>query len=199
MTFSRLATVAAVLTLAAGGVHAQTAAPPAAPPASASPLVANGDLAQTLKLSPQFQIFAKAADATNLTGLLKSTPGMTIFAPTDAAFQALPPGELDRLMADKPRLQKLLTYHIINAKIDGAFIKGRAGALPSAANLPLDLQGGGEVLKVNDAAIVQADVKVSNGVIHVIDKVLTPGGVAEAGPAPVAAASPSGAVATASN
>lgn len=196
MTLKRLLTAAAAFTLAAGGAMAQTpapAAPAAAPAAPAAKLVANGDIAQSLKLSEGFQTFARAADMTNLTSFLKNNPHLTVFAPTDAAFAALPPGELDALMRDKPRLQKLLTYHIINAAIDDAFMKTHSGTLPTAAGLPVDIQGAGAVIKVNDASIVQPEVKAANGIVHVIDKVLTPGSVATAPPPATAAAPATGA------
>lgn len=169
---------------AAPAADASAAAPAAAPAATAAKVVANGDIIQTLKLSGQFNTFAKAADATNLTQLLKTNPNLTVFAPTDAAFAALPAGELDKLMADKAKLQEVLTYHIINAPVDSAKIKGAKGPVPTVASKPVELDGSEETLKVNDAHIVQADVRATNGVIHVIDKVLTPG----AATAPSAAA-----------
>ena len=195
--------------VAAGVASAQTSAapPPAAPPASqaapAAPvtapagqkIVANGDIVQTLKLSGQFNTFVKATDATNLTGLLKNNKDLTVFAPTDAAFAALPPGELDKLMADKPRLQKLLTYHIINARVDAAKMKGARGAVPTVAQAPVELDGSGDMLMVNNADIVQPDVMATNGIVHVIDKVLTPEGAQAA--ASTGAASQASATATA--
>jgi uncharacterized surface protein with fasciclin (FAS1) repeats len=204
MRLDRLMITAAALSLAAGAATAQTApaspaspAEPAAPAAAAEPaapataapatggkVVANGDIIQTLKLSGQFNTFAKAADATNLTALLKNNQNLTVFAPTDAAFAALPPGQLDKLMADKAQLQKILTYHIINAPVDSSKIKGAKGPVPTVAASPVELDGSEASLKVNDATIVQADVRATNGVIHVIDKVLTPG----AAPSPSAAA-----------
>jgi len=185
MRIDHLLMTVAVLGLSAGAASAQTAASPAAPaapaaaaaPASGAPasrVVANGDIIQTIKLSGQFNTFVKAADATNLTTLLKNNQNLTVFAPTDAAFAAMPPGELDKLMADKPRLQKLLTYHIINARLDAAKIKGAKGAVPTVATAPVELDGSEGAMKVNDADIVQADVMASNGIIHVIDKVLIP-------------------------
>jgi len=191
MHLMRLMTAAAALTLTAGTAMAQTPAPapaapatPAAPAAAAvpsTPVVASGNIVQTLKLSGQFTTFMKAADATNLTTLLKDTPNLTVFAPTDAAFAALPAGEVDKLMADKPRLQKLITYHMVNAPVDSAKIKGKAGAVPTVAGANVELDGAGDVLKVNNADIVQADVRASNGIVHVIDKVLTPGAVTSGG------------------
>jgi uncharacterized surface protein with fasciclin (FAS1) repeats len=218
MRFDRLAITAAALSLAAGAASAQSAtattatpatpatpatsaAEPAAPAQSPAPaatatkVVANGDIIQTLKLSGQFTTFAKAADATNLTSLLAHQPNLTVFAPTDAAFAALPPGELDKLMADKAGLQKLLTYHVINALVDSSKIEGAKGPVPTVATTPVELDGSGDVLKVNDADIVQADVRATNGIIHVIDKVLMPGAATGAS-APASATAPAPAPAT---
>ena len=205
MRFDRLAITAAAFSLAAGAASAQsttapaatpgTSAPaaapahPAAPAATAAKVVANGDIIQTLKLSGQFNTFTKAADATNLTGLLAKQPNLTVFAPTDAAFAALPAGQLDKLMADKAGLQKLLTYHIVNAPVDSAKIKGAKGPVPTVANIPVELDGSEGVLKVNDADIVQADVRATNGIIQVIDKVLMPGAATGAS-APASATTP---------
>lgn len=203
MRFDRLAITAAAFSLGAGAASAQsttaataTPAAPAPAPASAQPaapaaakVVANGDIIQTLKLSGQFTTFAKAADATNLTGLLAHQPNLTVFAPTDAAFAALPAGQLDKLMADKAALQKLLTYHIVNAPVESAKIKGAKGPVPTVANIPVELDGSEGVLKVNDADIVQADVRATNGIIQVIDKVLMPGAATGAS-APTSATTP---------
>ncbi|MDB5465578.1 MAG: hypothetical protein JWQ46_340 [Phenylobacterium sp.] len=153
----------------------------------------HGDIIETAKASGQFTIFLKAVDATNLTAVLKSNPNLTVFVPTDAAFAALPPGQLDRLMADKPALQKLMTHHIINARVDSTKIKGAKGPVPSVAGDQVQLDGSGAVLKADNADIVQPDVMASNGVLHVVDRVLTPGV-----PAAATAAAASGAAAPAS-
>lgn len=182
MHLTRLLTAAAAAALVAGAAQAQTA-PAAKAPATPAPaatsgakVVANGDIIQTATLSGQFKIFLKAVDATNLTGLLKTNKNLTVFAPTDAAFAALPAGELDRLMLpeNKAELQKLLTYHVINARVDSTKIKGAKGAVPTVAGASVEIDGSSDMLMVNNADIVQADVMATNGVVHVIDKVLTP-------------------------
>jgi uncharacterized surface protein with fasciclin (FAS1) repeats len=169
---------------------AAPAPPPAAPPApSAAPaapagkLVPNGDLITTLRLSPNFTNFVKALDATNLSALLKSSPGLTVFAPTNAAF---PQSKLDSLMADKPGLQKFLLHYIINAKIDSTKIKGAHGGLPSGAGdkIVVDGTAADGTLKADNATIIQADVMTSNGVIHVVDALMVAGSVPEALPEP---------------
>jgi uncharacterized surface protein with fasciclin (FAS1) repeats len=191
---------AAASTLAltlAGGAAAQTssnapavapAAPPAAAPAAAARVVPHGDLIETLRASGQFTTFLKAADATNLTPVLKANPNLTVFAPTDAAFAALPAGQLDKLMADPVSLQKVMLHHVINARVDSSKIKGAKGPVPSGAGNPIELDGTGDVLKADNADIVQSDVMATNGVLHVVDQVLTPGAASAA----AAAAAPAG-------
>jgi len=162
---------------AAAPAPAPAAAPAAAPATMAKPVVANGDLTATLRLSGQFTTFVKALDATNLSGLLQTRPGLTVFAPTDAAFAALPPGKLDALMADKPGLQKLLLHHIINAPVPAAKIKGARGPIPSGAGDNIIIDGSADVLKADNANIIQSDVNASNGTLHVVDQVLIAGSV----------------------
>jgi uncharacterized surface protein with fasciclin (FAS1) repeats len=177
----RLLSAAAVAALMSGSAMAQTApsaADQAPPPASAaaSPVVAKGDLVETARASGQFTTFIKALDATNLTSVLKTNQNLTLFLPTDAAFAALPAGELDKLMLPEngPQLQKVLTYHLINAKVDSSKIKGAKGEVKSVEGSALTLDGSGPTAMVDGATIVQADVMASNGVLHVVDKVLLP-------------------------
>ena len=112
-------------------------------------------------------------DATNLTAVLKNNKNLTLFAPTDAAFAALPAGELDKLMGDKAALQKLVLHHLINAPIETAHFNGTRKPFPSVAADNITLDGSVEgALKADNANIVQANVKATNGNIHVVDQVL---------------------------
>lgn len=177
MITQRLLTAAAAVALMTGFAHAQDAAAPAAPaPAASSPVVAKGDLIQTAEASGQFNTFLKAVGAVNLTSVLKTNQNLTLFAPTDAAFAALPAGELDKLMLPEngPMLQKVLTYHLINAKVDSTKIKGAKGEVKSVEGSPLLLDGSGAAPMVDTATITQTDVMATNGVLHVVDKVLIP-------------------------
>jgi uncharacterized surface protein with fasciclin (FAS1) repeats len=178
MTIQRLLTAAAAIALVglAAPAFAQTPEPTPAP-AGGAKVVASGDLIQTVKASGQFTTFLKAADATNLTAVLAKSPNLTLFAPTDAAFAALPPGKLDALMADKAGLQKLLTHHIINARVDSSKIKGAKGPVPSVAGDKIELDGSGDTLKADNATITQADVMASNGILQVVDQVMIAGSV----------------------
>lgn len=179
MYIQRLLTAAAAIALLAGAANAQdmtSPAPAARAPAAASPVVAKGDLIETAQASGQFSTFLKAVSAVNLTSVLKTNQNLTLFAPTDAAFAALPAGELDKLMLPEngPMLQKVLTYHLINAKVDSTKIKGAKGEVKSVEGSSLLLDGSGATPMVDNAAIVQTDVMASNGVLHVVDKVLLP-------------------------
>jgi uncharacterized surface protein with fasciclin (FAS1) repeats len=201
MKIHHLLTATAISALMAGSAFAQTpsaAAPaPKAPaasaqaPAKATPAPAAqggqvsaaakvtpaGDIVETAKASGQFTTFLKAAEATNLTSLLKTNKNLTVFAPTDAAFAAMPAGELDKLMLpeNKAQLQQLVISHVVNAPVTSADFKGSTRNAPTVGGATVSLSGG-DKLMVNDANIVQADIAASNGVIHVIDKVLTPAG-----------------------
>jgi uncharacterized surface protein with fasciclin (FAS1) repeats len=153
---------------AASASAAQTAAGPRVAPA--------GDIVETARAAGHFTTFLKAVDATNLTGVLKNNKNLTVFVPTDAAFAALPAGQLDKLMADKAALQKLMTHHVINAPVDSSKFAGARGPVPSVAQDNVMLDGSQEgVLKVDGATIVQADIRATNGILHVVDRVLIPG------------------------
>jgi uncharacterized surface protein with fasciclin (FAS1) repeats len=202
MTPTRLFLAAAAVCLIAGAAAAQTPAAgqaavnaqATAPAPSAVNLRPNGDIMTTLRTSGQFNTFVKAIDATNLQGLLQKQPNITVFAPTDAAFAAsFPAGQLDQMMANdagKQQLQKILIYHLINARIDSTKIKGARGPVPAGSGDKIVLDGtaeGGQ-LKAENANIVQADVNCSNGLIQVVDQVMKPGSVPEANPEPAPAA-----------
>ncbi|MDO9334836.1 MAG: fasciclin domain-containing protein, partial [Caulobacter sp.] len=159
---------------------ATPAAPAAGAPTAGAPtagsLVAKGDIVDTLKASGKFTVLLRGLDATNLTTLLKTNKNLTLFAPTDAAFAALPDGELARLEANPTELQKVLTYHLINASVDSSKVKGAKGAIATVAGPQITLDGSGAAIMAGDATITQADVKATNGIVHVIDKVLMPTG-----------------------
>jgi uncharacterized surface protein with fasciclin (FAS1) repeats len=204
MILHRLLTTAAAALVLAGpalaqpaaapGAAAPTAAPPAASaaaPAMSLSITPAGDIVDTLKASGQFTILLKALDASNLTSVLKGAGPLTVFAPTDAAFQALPAGELDSLMKieNAPKLQALLVYHVVNAGVPMSKIQGAKGPIPTGSGQPVQIDGTGSPLHVNDADIVGSAV-VSNGDIYAINKVLTPGYAAPAAAAPAAPAAP---------
>ncbi len=194
----RLAAAASVAALLAAPAFAQDAAAPTAPVAAPAVglavvtpnVVAKGDTIETLKAAGQFSTLLKALDATNLTGVVKAQKTLTVFAPTDAAFAALPAGELEKLQKDPAAMQQVLVYHLINAPIEKTKIAGAKGPVATVAGSGLVLDGSAEdgALKANDAHILVAEVKTTSGVVYVVDKVLTPEGAAAAMAVPAPAA-----------
>jgi uncharacterized surface protein with fasciclin (FAS1) repeats len=169
--------------LAQGDSSAPAAAPPPAPPAHALPSipkVAGGaNIYDTLKVAGQFTILLKAVDQSGLAPVLQRYP-VTLFAPTDAAFNSLPPDVMAKLMAANDtsanQLQQILKYHLINAQVDASKIRGAKGPVNTVENSPVQLDGSNpDDLLVNNADIIQADVRTTNGgIINVVDKVLIP-------------------------
>jgi len=191
-----LLAAAAVAALSAAPLTASAQAPA---PAAAAPVAVQGDLVDTLKLSGQFSTFVGGIDATNLTGLLKTNKNLTVFAPTDAAFAAMPPADLAKLKSDKTAMQKFVLHHVVNAPIDSTKIKGAKGPIPSGAGDTILLDGSDEAgkLKVDGATIVQADLHTGSGLLHIVDHVLVSGQGAVDPPAAAAPAADASATAPA--
>lgn len=150
--------------------NAKTAASPA-PMAQAKDIVAiaSGDA--------QFKTLTKALTAAGLVPTLQGKGPFTVFAPTDAAFAALPKGTLEDLLkpANKAKLTKILTYHVVSGAVLSTSLK--SGDVPTVEKSPVKVVVSGGKVTVGGANVVKADIKASNGVIHVIDKVLIPADV----------------------
>ncbi len=186
MVSIRMSTAAAAAWLLASPALAQAQAPaagstpPAAAPAMPSaytPITPSPalNIAAELKASGEFTTLIKALTATNLLGLVQSTPNLTVIAPTDAAFAALPPGQLDALMADPAKLQAVLTYHVIATKVPASRIQGHSAApITTAAQKPVTFDGSAGDVKINGQKVLQAGIPASNGVIYVVGQVLAP-------------------------
>ena len=116
-----------------------------------------------------------AVKAAGLVETLQSAGPFTVFAPTNAAFAALPAGTLESLLKqeNKDQLVAILTYHVIGAKVLSTDLKnGQKAATVNGKNIKVKLADGKAM--INDATVVAADVMASNGVVHVIDKVMLP-------------------------
>lgn len=155
-------------------------APPSAVAAAYSPFVAPSpavDIIATLKAAGQFNTLLKALDQAGLTPVLQRPGALTLFAPTDAAFAAVPADQLADLLKPEnaAKLQKVLAYHVVNTKVLSSEVKGHAAAdVASVAGPTLHVDGLNGQVKINDAVVIQADVAATNGEVHVIDKVLMP-------------------------
>jgi uncharacterized surface protein with fasciclin (FAS1) repeats len=120
-----------------------------------------------------FKILTAALKAAELVDALQGEGPFTVFAPTDEAFNALPEGTLAKLLKpeNKDRLVKILTYHVIPGAVTSADLKSGKVATLEGSEVTIVL---GDSVEIDDAQVVQSDVKASNGVIHVIDKVIVP-------------------------
>jgi uncharacterized surface protein with fasciclin (FAS1) repeats len=134
------------------------------------------DIVDTAVAAGSFNTLAAALKAAGLVDTLKGKGPFTVFAPTDAAFAKLPAGTVESLLKpeNKGQLTAVLTYHVLSGKVESKALKGKklSPATVNGATLAVDATGKG--VKVNTATVTAADVKASNGVIHVIDTVLLP-------------------------
>lgn len=119
-----------------------------------------------------FKTLVAAVKAAGLADTLSGPGPLTVFAPTDAAFAKLPPGTVDALLKDPPKLKAILTYHVVAGKVMAKDVK--TGTAPTVNGQTINLTASQGGVMVNDAKVTGADVAASNGVIHVIDTVLLP-------------------------
>lgn len=125
--------------------------------------------------SEDFEILTAAIEAAGLTEALNNSElSITVFAPTDEAFEALPEGTLEELLLPENRdqLAQLLTYHVVDGEVRSTDLT--SGEVDTLTGAPVTVTVGEESVTVNEANVVTADIEASNGVIHVIDTVLLP-------------------------
>jgi uncharacterized surface protein with fasciclin (FAS1) repeats len=127
-----------------------------------------------------FTVLVEAVKAAGLADTLSGPGPLTVFAPTDEAFaSALTTLGITKeaLFADKAKLTKILTYHVVSGKVMAADVLTMDGKdVPTVAGPPVKVKIDGSTVMINDAKVTKADIEASNGVIHVIDKVLLPPG-----------------------
>ncbi|MDH4391151.1 MAG: fasciclin domain-containing protein [Aquabacterium sp.] len=129
-------------------------------------------IAETLARTPQLSTLNKLVTDAGLTDTLKGTGPFTVFAPTDEAFKAVPAKTLAELAANKARLAAVLSFHVVPGKVMAADVKN--GTVKSVQGANLATSRAGTFVTVEDAVVTQADVGATNGVVHIIDKVMIP-------------------------
>jgi len=141
---------------------------------NSSSTTANSNLVAVAASNNSFKILTAALKATGLDQTLASGGPYTIFAPTDEAFNALPEGVVEELLKPENRdtLIKILTYHVVQGEKSSSMLKSGATETLEGASVQVNVSSSG--VMVNDAKVVQPDIQASNGVIHVIDKVILP-------------------------
>ncbi|MDF1836314.1 MAG: fasciclin domain-containing protein, partial [Planctomycetota bacterium] len=133
------------------------------------------NIVETALAAGKFNTLAAALTAADLVKPLQGAGPFTVFAPTDAAFAALPKGTLEDLLKPKNKamLQSILTYHVV----PGSYVADKVVKMPFASSLNgqrMAFKVSDNGVQVNGARITMTDIQCSNGVIHVIDAVILP-------------------------
>jgi len=146
--------------------------------ASTEETTAEADIVATAQAAGDFTTLAAALEAAGLVETLQGEGPYTVFAPTDAAFEAALTDlglTADELLADTETLSSILLYHVVEGEVPAEDVVGLDGqSVPTVNGAEVEITVDGETVMVNDATVTQADVFASNGVIHVIDTVLVP-------------------------
>ena len=170
MTIKRIPIITALVLTLAVGVATATAGPATT---TAGPKMGEKNLVQTAVAAGQFKTLASLLQKAGLVGTLEGKGPFTVFAPTDAAFAKVPKATLASLAKNKAKLRAVLLYHVVKGKVTAA----QAMKLQSAKTLEgksISIRASGGKVIVGGATVVKANVLASNGVIHVINKVLIP-------------------------
>ena len=142
---------------------------------SSSSDAASQDIVQLAASNEDLSTLVDALTAAELVETLEGDGPFTVFAPTNEAFDALPPDELQRLLkpANQDELANILTYHVVEGDVMAADLSD-GQMVETIQGEKLKVKINGDKVMINDATVVQADVEASNGVVHVIDAVLIP-------------------------
>ena len=135
---------------------------------------ARKNVVEKLAKTGQFNTLIAAVTAADLGDALATTDGITVFAPTDAAFAKIPADTLKAVLADKAALTNILTYHVVPMRLSERRL-ARMGSVTTLQGTDVAVTGDVEELVLNgDVNVVLGDIKASNGTIHAIDSVLMP-------------------------
>ncbi len=137
--------------------------------------MAKKDIVDTAVSAGSFKTLVAAVKAAGLVETLKGDGPFTVFAPTDEAFAKLPKGTLEDLLKpeNKAKLTAILTYHVIPGKVMSGDIAGKKLDVKTVQGTKASVDATNGV-RIDAASVVKADIKTSNGVIHVIDSVILP-------------------------
>jgi len=147
-----------------------------APAASAKPAAGESDIVSTAVAAGQLTTLASLLQAAGLVDTLKTGGPFTVFAPTDAAFAKVPKSTLAKLGKDKALLKSVLLYHVVSGKVPASTVvtlNGKTAKTVNGAPVKISVKGG-KVYLNGSTQVTKTDIMASNGVIHVINKVLLP-------------------------
>jgi uncharacterized surface protein with fasciclin (FAS1) repeats len=135
------------------------------------------NIVDTAVAAGSFNTLVKAVQAADLTATLEGPGPFTVFAPTDQAFAKLPAGTLESLLKpeNKDKLRAILTYHVVVGEVDTAQV-AKLTSVKTVEGATLKIAANNGSVMVDNAKVVKADIRTSNGIIHVIDAVMLPPG-----------------------
>lgn len=131
------------------------------------------DIVATASANPELSTFSKLIQQAGLQDTLQGSGPVTVFAPSDEAFKALPAATLDKLAKDPAQLKAVLGYHVVPGLVKSSDIDGTQ-PLTTSTGAKMNVAKAGDFVTVDDSLVTKADLPAGNGVIHVIDRVLTP-------------------------
>jgi uncharacterized surface protein with fasciclin (FAS1) repeats len=152
--------------LLVGGATARTAVPTAK-------AGTEGNIVQTAVAAGQFKTLVKLVKRAGLASALRQREPLTVFAPTDAAFKKVPKKALDELLRNRAKLKAVLLYHVVSGKVTAADVVKLSSAKTLNGKV-VRIRVSGSNAFVNKAKVTKPDVMATNGVIHVVDRVLIP-------------------------
>ena len=130
------------------------------------------NIVETATTAGSFKTLVAAVKAAGLGDTLSGPGPFTVFAPNDEAFAELPPGTVEGLLGDIPKLTQILTFHVVPGKLMAAdVVKLTSAKTVQGQNVTIDAKNG---VKINDAMVITPNIEADNGVIHVIDRVILP-------------------------
>jgi len=170
LTLAIAAFAAGTVSASSCGTHSKTAET-ASQTASVTEMPKN--IVETATAAGNFTTLVAAVEAAGLVEALQGDGPFTVFAPTDEAFAQLPEGTVEALLKDPKKLASILTYHVV----DGSVMSDQVAGLNKAQTLNgqdvrIAVKDGG--VMIDEATVIAADIACSNGVIHVIDRVILP-------------------------
>jgi uncharacterized surface protein with fasciclin (FAS1) repeats len=140
--------------------------------ACATPVPQPASIAETAARTPQLSTLAGLLSQSGLAETLGGAGPYTVFAPNNEAFKAVPAATMAQLAANKDLLRSVLTYHVLAGKVNAAEVSSGPAKTVQGANVVLSKAG--NFVTVDDAVVQTADVTATNGVVHIIDRVLMP-------------------------
>ena len=129
-------------------------------------------VAQTIAANPQLSTAARLIQEAGLNETLQGTGPFTVFVPSDEAFKAVPAAMVEALGKDKTRLKAVLSYHVVAGNLASVDVKN--GPIKTVQGSDLSLYHSGTFVTADEAVVTTADVRATNGMVHIVDKVLMP-------------------------